>query len=49
MADSTKRAEIKRDTTQGDAMPVLEDTKEKTSIKNNIWTKVQHKKRVRQL
>jgi cell division protein FtsQ len=35
MADSLKRAEIKRDTTaKGDAMPVLEDTKEKTSIKN---------------
>jgi cell division protein FtsQ len=35
MADSLKRAEIKRDTTaKSDAMPVLEDTKEKTSIKN---------------
>jgi cell division protein FtsQ len=34
MADSIKRAEIKQDTAKAGAMPVLEDTKEKTSIKN---------------
>jgi len=34
MADSIKRAEIKQDTAKTDNMPVLEDTKEKTSIKN---------------
>nr|WP_067060580.1 cell division protein FtsQ [Mucilaginibacter sp. L294] len=34
MADSVKRAEIKQDTAKTDNMPVLEDTKEKTSIKN---------------
>jgi cell division protein FtsQ len=35
MADSAKRAEIKQDTARtNDMLPVLQDTKEKTSIKN---------------